>query len=308
MNEDFAVESIPGDIFQLGNTSYRILRVEAGRVRVEDAAGRPPTIPFWFGEAPARSDELSQSVSRLVHTIDEKLQVGGRESALEWLVAEVGIATAAASQLVDYLAAARTALGVLPDARHHRAGALLRRIRRHAARHPLALGQPHQSRVGPRVAQALLPQVQLRTASGAATEDAIVLSLGTSHSFPLEEVAAYLHSSSVRPVLIQALLAAPMFATRWRWNASHCARPAEVPRGQKVPTQLQRMIAEDLMAAVFPDQLACAENIAGDRGIRMTRWWRRPSTIASELQWISTGSNDCSPRRRRVAYASSPRT
>src|SRR5690606_33168585 len=114
VNEDFAVESLPGDIFQLGNTSYRLLRVEAGRVRVEDAAGQPPTIPFWLGEAPARSEELSQSVSRLLQAIGAQLERGGREAALDWLQTEVGVSQAAAAQAVDYLAAARVALGVLP--------------------------------------------------------------------------------------------------------------------------------------------------------------------------------------------------
>ncbi|RPI48171.1 MAG: DEAD/DEAH box helicase, partial [Betaproteobacteria bacterium] len=266
VNEDFAVESLPGDIFQLGNTSYRLLRVEAGRVRVEDAAGQPPTIPFWLGEAPARSDELSESVSRLVHTIDELLQAGARPGALAWLVDEVGIEAAAAQQLVDYLAAARTALGVLPTLDT----VILERFFDESGGMQLVI----HSRWGSRINRAWGLALRKRFCrkfnfelQAAATEDAIVLSLGTSHSFPLEEVASYLHSSSVRPILIQALLAAPMFATRWRWNASIALALPRSRGGKKVPTQLQRMMAEDLMAAVFPDQLACAENIVGDREI-----------------------------------------
>lgn len=266
VNEDFAVESIPGDIFQLGNASYRILRVEAGRVRVEDAAGQPPTIPFWFGEAPARSDELSQSVSRLVQAVDEKLQVGGRESAVEFLVVEVGIASAAASQVVDYLAAARTALGVLPALDT----IVMERFFDESGGMQLVIHSLWGSRINRAWGLALRKRFCRKfnfELQAAATEDAIVLSLGSSHSFPLEEVGAYLHSSSVRPILVQALLAAPMFATRWRWNASIALALPRSRGGKKVPTQLQRMIAEDLMAAVFPDQLACAENIAGDREI-----------------------------------------
>ncbi|RPI43279.1 MAG: DEAD/DEAH box helicase, partial [Betaproteobacteria bacterium] len=266
VNEDFAVESLPGDIFQLGNTSYRLLRVEAGRVRVEDAAGQPPTIPFWLGEAPARSDELSESVSRLVHTIDELLQAGARPGALAWLVDEVGIEAAAAQQLVDYLAAARTALGVLPTLDT----VILERFFDESGGMQLVI----HSRWGSRINRAWGLALRKRFCrkfnfelQAAATEDAIVLSLGTSHSFPLEEVASYVHSSSVRPILIQALLAAPMFATRWRWNASIALALPRSRGGKKVPTQLQRMMAEDLMAAVFPDQLACAENIVGDREI-----------------------------------------
>jgi len=266
VNEDFAIESLPGDIFQLGNTSYRLLRVEAGRVRVEDAAGQPPTIPFWLGEAPARSDELSQSVSRLIETIDGLLQAGGRPGAVAWLTGEVGIVEAAAQQLVDYLAAARAALGVLPTLNT----LVLERFFDESGGMQLVIHSCWGSRINRAWGLALRKRFCRKfnfELQAAATEDAIVLSLGTSHSFPLEEVAAYLHSSSVRPVLVQALLAAPMFATRWRWNASIALALPRSRGGKKVPTQLQRMIAEDLMAAVFPDQLACAENIVGDREI-----------------------------------------
>ncbi|MCC6532106.1 MAG: DEAD/DEAH box helicase [Burkholderiales bacterium] len=266
VNEDFAVESLPGDIFQLGNTSYRLLRIEAGRVRVADAAGLPPTIPFWLGEAPARSDELSLSVSRLVESLDEKLQDGGRGAALEYLLNGIGIGGAAAEQLVDYLFAARSALGVLPTLDT----IVLERFFDESGGMQLVI----HSRWGSRINRAWGLALRKRFCrkfnfelQAAATEDAIVLSLGTSHSFPLDEVAAYLHSGSVRPLLIQALLAAPMFATRWRWNASIALALPRARGSKKVPTQLQRMIAEDLMAAVFPDQLACAENIVGDREI-----------------------------------------
>ncbi len=266
VNEDFAVESLPGDIFQLGNTSYRLLKVEAGRVRVEDAAGQPPTIPFWLGEAPARSDELSTSVSRLVHTLDSHLQRGGRDVALAWLCDEVGIDASAGQQLVDYLAAARSALGVLPTLDT----IVIERFFDESGGMQLVI----HSRWGSRINRAWGLALRKRFCrkfnfelQAAATEDAIVLSLGTSHSFPLEEVADYLHSSSVRPLLVQALLAAPMFATRWRWNAAIALALPRARGGKKVPTQLQRMLAEDLMAAVFPDQLACVENLAGDREI-----------------------------------------
>ena len=264
VNEDFAVESLPGDIFQLGNTSYRLLKVEAGRVRVEDAAGQPPTIPFWLGEAPARSDALSASVSRLVHALDQCLQSGGHAAALAWLCDEVGVDPLAAQQLVDYLAVARSALGVLPTLDT----IVIERFFDESGGMQLVI----HSRWGSRINRAWGLALRKRFCrkfnfelQAAATEDAIVLSLGTSHSFALEEVADYLHSSSVRPILVQALLAAPMFATRWRWNASIALALPRARGGKKVPTQLQRMLAEDLMAAVFPDQLACAENLAGER-------------------------------------------
>ena len=166
VNEDFAVESMAGDVFQLGNTSYRILRVERGVVRVEDAHGLAPTIPFWLGEAPGRSDELSKSVSRLRREIAARLGSDPeREAAVDWLIEEVGIAEPAATQLVNYMASAHAALGTSADAGNDHIRAFLRRSRRHAAGDPFALWQPHQPRLGAGAAQALLPQVQLRAAS-----------------------------------------------------------------------------------------------------------------------------------------------
>ncbi len=167
LNEDFAIESLAGDVFQLGNTSYRILRVERGTVRVEDAKGQPPTMPFWLGEAPGRTMELSASVSRLREDISARLDAGGRDAALNWLMAPGGtlaLPRPAAEQIADYLAAAKAALGTLPTLKTNRVRALLRRIGRHAVRDPRAARQPHQPRLGPGAAQALLPQVRLRVA------------------------------------------------------------------------------------------------------------------------------------------------
>jgi len=266
VNEDFAIESLPGDIFQLGNTSYRILRLEAGRVRVADAQGLPPTIPFWLGEAPARSDELSQSVSRLTHEIGQRLECGGIEAARAWLANDIGIDQTAAEQLTDYLAAAHAALGVLPTLDT----LVMERFFDESGGMQLVIHSPWGSRINRAWGLALRKRFCRKfnfELQAAATEDAIVLSLGSSHSFALAEVVGYLHSSSVRQVLTQALLAAPMFATRWRWNASIALALPRARAGKKIPTQLQRMIAEDLLASVFPDQLACAENILGDREI-----------------------------------------
>jgi len=266
LNEDFAIESAAGDIFQLGNHSYRIVRVEAGRLRVEDAAGQPPTIPFWFGEAPARSDELSLSVSRLTREIEAHAEAGGREAAIDWLAGEVGIAGPAAAQLVDYLLVAKAALGVLPALDT----LVLERFFDESGGMQLVLHSPCGSRINRAWGLALRKRFCRQfnfELQAAATEDAIVLSLGTSHSFPLEDVARYLRSATVRDVLVQALLAAPMFATRWRWNATIALALPRTRGGKRVPTPLQRMIAEDLLAAIFPDQLACAENIVGDREI-----------------------------------------
>ncbi len=290
VHEDFAVESIAGDIFQLGNQSYRILRVERGRVRVDDAQGAPPTIPFWLGEALGRSDELSLAVSRLRQEISDRVsshagsdgvsdaasrgdvQANGtmaaaaRTAAEEWLVDTVGIGPSAARQLVDYLASAKIALGVLPT----HSTLAMERFFDESGGTQLIIHSPLGSRLNRAWGLALRKRF-CRTFNfelqAAATEDAIILSLSTSHSFPLEDVARYLHSSSVRDVLVQALLDAPMFGVRWRWNATTALALPRFQGGSKVAPQLQRMRAEDLLATVFPDQVACLENIVGERQI-----------------------------------------
>jgi ATP-dependent Lhr-like helicase len=262
VNEDFAVESLQGDIFQLGNVSYRILRVEQGRIRVEDAHGEPPSIPFWLGEAPGRSDELSASVSRLRSELEERLDQGS-EYATDWLVAQAGIAAPAAVQLVNYLAAARAALGALPTQQT----VVFERFFDEAGGMQLVIHAPFGSRINrawglslrKRFCRSFNFELQ-----AAATEDTIVLSLTTAHSFELAEVAHYLHSNSVRPLLVQALCAAPMFPVRWRWSAAIALALPRFRGGKKVPAPLARMAAEDLLAAVFPDQVACAENLPGE--------------------------------------------
>ena len=262
VNEDFAVESLQGDIFQLGNVSYRILRVEAGRIRVEDARGEPPTIPFWLGEAPGRTDELSASVSRLRAELEARLDAG-IEAATAWLVAQAGIAAPAAVQLVSYLAAARAALGALPTQRT----VIFERFFDEAGGMQLVIHSPFGSRINRAWGLALRKRFCRSfnfELQAAATEDSIVLSLTTAHSFELGEVARYLHSNTVRPLLVQALCAAPMFPVRWRWSATIALALPRFRGGKKVPAPLARMAAEDLLAAVFPDQLACAENLPGE--------------------------------------------
>jgi len=264
VNEDFAIESMAGDVFQLGNTSYRILRVEGGRVRVEDAQGLPPSIPFWIGEAPARTDEVSASVSRLREEIEARLQPASE--AVDWLMQELGLAYTAASQLVDYYAAARAALTRLPTQKH----LVFERFFDESGGTQLLIHSPFGSRLNRAWGLSLRKRFCRKfnfELQAAATEDAIILSLTATHSFPLDEPARYLHAATVRDILVQAMLDAPMFITRWRWNASIALALLRFRGGNKVPAQLQRMQAEDLVAAVFPDQLACFENIAGDREI-----------------------------------------
>ncbi|MDX6447278.1 MAG: ATP-dependent helicase Lhr and Lhr-like helicase [Blastocatellia bacterium] len=287
LNEDFAIESLAGDIFQLGNISYRIKRVGTGVVRVEDAAGQPPSIPFWLGEAPGRSEELSQAVSRLRSEISDRLESGtdfspcldpkdpgaeetitdsslchSRASSINWLVDTVGIHPGAAEQIVEYLAMTKLALGVMPTQQD----IVVERFFDENGSTHVVIHAPFGSRLNRAWGLALRKRF-CRTFNfelqAAATEDSIVLSLGPTHSFPLDTIFSYLNSKTVCDVLTQALLDAPMFNIRWRWNAT---RALAIPRwrsGGKVAPQLQRMAAEDLLALVFPDQVACAENLTG---------------------------------------------
>ncbi len=267
VNEDFAVESLAGDVFQLGNSAYRIMRVERGIVRVEDARGQSPTIPFWLGEAPGRSDALSASVSRLREVIAARLRTDPAGATTQrWLTGEIGIAAPAAEQLIEYLAGARAALGCVPT----QDTLVLERFFDEAGGMQLVIHSPFGSRINRAWGLALRKRFCRKfnfELQAAATEDNIVLSLTTAHSFDLAEVARYLHSASVRSLLTEALLDAPMFITRWRWVAGVALALPRFRGGRKVPPQLARMDAEDLVAAVFPDQLACAENLIGEREI-----------------------------------------
>ena len=267
VNEDFAVESLQGDVFQLGNTSYRILRVERGTVRVEDAHGQPPSIPFWLGEAPGRTHELSYAVSRFREEFEQKLgdhsgSEGNPGSVLEWL-ASIGIDEAAAVQILQYLSAGRAALGCLPTLKT----VVFERFFDESGGMQLIIHSPNGSRVN-RAWGLSLRKRFCRTFNfelqAAATEDHIVLSLTHAHSFDLVEAARYLHSNTVRHVLIQALCAAPMFQVRWRWCAGIALALPRFRGGKKIPPQIARMNAEDLLASVFPDQVACAENLPGE--------------------------------------------
>ena len=270
VNEDFAVESLAGDIFQLGNASWRILRINSGVVRVEDAKGQPPGIPFWLGEAPARTNELSKAVSDLRGEIEKGLSVEEAESfpckIEEWLKQELQLPIVAAEQISAYFADAYRSLGAIPSQQT----LVMERFFDESGGMQLVLHAPFGNRINRAWGLALRKRFCRSfnfELQAAATDDAIVISLGTQHSFPLEEVFRYLNSNTVRDLLVQALLDAPMFTIRWRWNAT---RSLAVPRfrgGAKIAAPLQRMESENLLAAVFPDQLACLEHIVGDREI-----------------------------------------
>jgi ATP-dependent Lhr-like helicase len=263
VHEDFAVESLAGDIFQLGNQSYRILRVERGQVRVEDAHGQPPTIPFWLGEAPGRSDELSASVSRLRGDIADRLKEDSRGTRAQlWLESSLGLAEAPAREMTEYLAASHAALGCLPTQKM----LVFERFFDESGGMQFVIHSPYGSRINRAWGLALRKRFCRKfnfELQAAATEDNIVLSLTASHSFELGEVQHYLNSATARTILTEALLDAPMFMTRWRWVAGVALALPRFKGGRKVPPQIARMDSEDLIAAIFPDQLACAENQVG---------------------------------------------
>jgi ATP-dependent Lhr-like helicase len=275
VNEDFAVESLQGDIFQLGNMSWRILRVQQGVVRVADAQGQPPSIPFWLGESPARSNELSLAVSELRRGVEQRLAdpagakawVAGLIGATDPGPAESGDGHPAAHQLVEYLAESHRLLGALPTDNT----IVAERFFDEAGGMQLVIHSPFGSRVNRAWGLALRKRFCRQfnfELQAAATEDALLLSLGPQHSFPLETVFRFLTPETVESILIQALLDAPMFGTHWRWNANIAlAIPRSRGGGRKNPPQIQRMQADDLLAAAFPDAAACLENIPGDREI-----------------------------------------
>ena len=273
LNEDFAIESMAGDIFQLGNTSWRILRVDSGKVRVESAAGLPPTLPFWLGEAPSRSRELSLAVADLRREVAEACEASGvragedaRYNTIVSELAEDGLDESAAHQAAEYVDAGCLALTAVPD----RDTVILERFFDESGGMQLVLHSVFGSRINRAWGLALRKKFCKRfnfELQAAANEDAIVLSLGETHSFPLEEVFSYLSSRSVRETLIQAMLDSPMFQTRWRWNATRSLAIARNRNGKRVPANLIRMQAEDLISVAFPDQIACQDNITGPREI-----------------------------------------
>jgi ATP-dependent helicase Lhr and Lhr-like helicase len=310
VNEDFAVESMGGDIFLLGNRSWRIRRVEMGKIRVEDAQGAPPTIPFWLGEAPARTAELSAAVAELREVVAERLEaqreqpppgpllgkegeplppfeegvqggISGADSetaaqipldppfskgeaspAIAWLTSECGLDQAGAEQVVAYVAETRAALGAVPTQQT----IIAERFFDEGGGMQLVVHAPFGGRINRAWGLALRKRF-CRTfdfeLQAAATDDGIVLSLGEQHSFPLENVFQMVRPTTLEADLVQAALVAPMFGTRWRWNATRALALLRHTGGKRVPMPIQRMRAEDLLAAVFPAQLACGDNHPG---------------------------------------------
>ncbi|HZS32695.1 MAG TPA: DEAD/DEAH box helicase, partial [Methylomirabilota bacterium] len=262
VNEDWAIESMAGDVFLLGSTSWRIRRVEAGLVRVVDAQGAPPSVPFWLGEAPARSDELSIEVSELRERVAGFLARDDAPGAVAWLAAEAGLDRRAAGEAVRYLAAAHAALGCLPTRRT----VVVERFFDETGGTQLVIHAPYGARINRALGLALRKRFCRRfdfELQAAASDDAVVLSLGPGQSFPLEDVPGFLSPRALPETLTQALLLSPLFQVRWRWNLGRALVVLRRRGSRRVPPPLQRMEADDLMAATFPALAACQENAPG---------------------------------------------
>jgi ATP-dependent helicase Lhr and Lhr-like helicase len=275
VDEDFAVESMAGDIMLLGNTSWRIRRVESrtSRVLVEDAHGTPPSVPFWRGEAPARTEELSQQLGELRREISERLPgvvpvEGWRNlpvvgAVIEWLGKECGLDQSGAEQLIQYTLEGRVVLGDVPT----QATIIAERFFDEGGGMQLIMHAPFGGRINKAWGLALRKRFcrgfnfELQAA---ATDNGLNIALAEQHSFPLSDVFQFLHSETMPEILEQAALAAPIFGTRWRWDATRALALLRFQGGKKVPPQIQRIRSDDLLASVFPDVAACFENIAGD--------------------------------------------
>src|SRR6202522_3861481 len=274
VDEDFAVESNRGDIMLLGNTSWMIRRIEtnAGRVLVQDAHGAPPNVPFWRGEAPARTQELSEHIGTLREKISEMLPhtspVGFSATqpevahAVSWLKEECGVDDSGAEQAIEYILQGRAVLGAVPT----QTTVIAERFFDEGGGMQLVIHAPFGGRINKAWGLALRKRFCVGfnfELQAAATDNGLNIALAEQHAFPLDAVFEFLKASSVETVLTQALLAAPMFEARWRWNAVRALAIARMIGGRKVPPQLLRMRAADLLASVFPDQAACPENLTG---------------------------------------------
>ena len=302
VDEDFAVESLAGDIMLLGSTSWRIRRVESARILVENADGAPPNIPFWRGEAPARTAELSSHVAALrekvselvppevlkpapreaVHaaplvagnvaafaaaatseTSDVARVASGAEDALAWLQSECGLDRAGAEQFVEYIIAGRTVLGAVPTQKI----IVAERFFDESGGMQLVIHAPFGGRINKAWGLALRKRFCRSfnfELQAAATDNGLNISLAEQHSFPLLDVFNFLSATSLRPVLEQAALPSPLFKARWRWDAGRSLALLRFQGGKRVPPNIQRMRADDLLASVFPEALACQENIEGE--------------------------------------------
>jgi ATP-dependent helicase Lhr and Lhr-like helicase len=274
LDEDFAIDSSAGDVILLGNTSWRILRVEsAGRVLVEDAHGQPPNVPFWRGEAPQRTLELSRFVSTLRQEISTRtgdvlpgyisqtdLQVA---ETVAWLKQECYVDDAGAEQMIGYIVAGRAVLGAVPALDT----IIAERFFDEGGGMQLILHAPFGGRINKAWGLALRKRFcrgfnfELQAA---ATDNGLNISLAEQHSFPLSDVFDFITEQTVTELLEQASLDSPIFRARWRWDAGRSLQLLRFYNGKRIAPQVQRTRSDDLLASVFPQVAACQENIKGD--------------------------------------------
>ncbi len=273
VDEDFAVESLRGDIILLGNTSWQIRRVQAGSVLVEDAKGAPPNVPFWRGEAPSRTPELSEQVAEVrekINSLTENVSPNAvRDDAphatvpIDWLMQQCGLDRSGAEQAVAYIVEGRAVLRAVPTQQT----VIAERFFDESGGMQLVIHAPFGGRINKAWGLALRKRFCRSfnfELQAAATDNGLNISLGEQHSFPLADVFHFLQSASVGDLLSQAVLTSPIFATRWRWAAGRALALLRFQGGKKVPPQIQRMRSDDLLAGVFPQALACQENISGE--------------------------------------------
>ena len=275
VDEDFAVESNKGDVMLLGNTSWMIRRVEsnAGRLLVQDAHGAPPSVPFWRGEAPARTEELSGHVAELRQQVSDQLAntspIGISQNdpkvaaTVAWLKGECGLDDSGAEQIIEYILQGRAVLGAVPTQQT----VIAERFFDEGGGMQLVIHAPFGGRINKAWGLALRKRFCRSfnfELQAAATDNGLNIALAEQHSFPLADVFHFLQAETVQPILEQASLASPIFGTRWRWDASRALALLRFQNGKKVPPQIQRIRSDDLLASVFPDVAACPENLEGD--------------------------------------------
>src|ERR1700690_2438620 len=276
LDEDFAVESLAGDIVLLGNSSWRIRRVQAGTVLVEDAHGAAPSVPFWLGEAPSRTQEFSAQLAEVRETISrlaaDAIPGATRQTspaiaaAVDWAKRECSLDDAGAEQAVEYIVAGRAILGAVPT----QTTIIAERFFDEGGGMQLVIHAPFGGRINKAWGLARRKRFCVGfnfELQAAATDNGLNIALAEQHSFPLGDVFNFLQAATVQPILEQAALDSPIFATRWRWDANRSLALLRFQNGKKVPAQIQRMRSDDLLASVFPDAAACQENIVGNRHI-----------------------------------------
>lgn len=262
LDEDFAVESSSGDIFLLGNTSWRILYVRGGDVTVSDAHGAPPTVPFWRGEAPGRTVELSATISELRESLERQLSEMTHDQMSAQLAADTHCSIATAAQVVNYIATQNSAMGLVPTQKR----VVFERFFDETGGMQLVVHAPFGGDICRAWALAMRKRFCVSfdfELQATADDNGFILSLGPQHSFPIESLFPMLTRNNVRELIEQALLFHPMFQTRWRWNVTRALQVDRMNSGKKVPPALQRFRSDDLLTAVFPKLTGCQEEHSG---------------------------------------------